>query len=196
MPAFMTVSRPAALLLAGAVLLLAACGEGPERAAIPDPQPIQAGEECHVCGMIVSRFPGPKGEVFVPRQEQAFKFCSTRDLFAWLLQPDSAALVQAVYVHDMAQTDWDHPDDTRLIDAREAWYVAGSGRRGAMGPTLASFRERENAEAFARTEGGHILRYEDIDLEVLADLEEKNTSMAGHAMHNHAGMEDLESASQ
>ncbi len=153
-------------------LLLGGCSEELDSISVPAPQTIEEHEECHVCGMIITRFPGPKGEVFVHHQTDAFKFCSTRDLFAWLLQPDSAALVEAVYVHDMAQTDWAHPDDTRMIDARTAWYVAGSKAHGAMGPTLASFRSREDAEAFARTEGGHILHYDDITLQTLADLTE------------------------
>lgn len=36
----------------------------------------------------------------------------------------------------MAETQWDHPEDTHLIDARKAWYVMGSNLMGAMGPTL------------------------------------------------------------
>ncbi|MDT8387298.1 MAG: nitrous oxide reductase accessory protein NosL [Thiogranum sp.] len=156
------------------VLVLLVCG-GCEQNAGTDPlqQPpvaIADGDECHVCGMIITRFPGPKGEAYVTRVEQPLKFCSTRDLFAWLLQPETAAVVEQIYVHDMAQTDWTHPDDTQLIDARGAWYVTGSERTGAMGPTLASFATREAAAAFAEQHGGRLLRFEEITLPVLKSL--------------------------
>ena len=70
----------------------------------------------------------------------------------------------------MAQIDWEHPEDTRLIDARTAWFVVGSERVGAMGPTLASFGERATARAFADNYGGRLMRYEEIDLGVLDSL--------------------------
>ncbi len=153
-------------------LALNGCEPGdPETGAVRPPQAIQAHEECHVCGMIITRFPGPKGEALVRRQPQALKFCSTRDLFAWLLQPESAALVEQVYVHDMSDTDWEHPEDTRLIDARQAWYVAGSTGRGAMGPTLASFATAAQAAAFAQSKGGRVLAYGEVTLELLGELE-------------------------
>ena len=124
-------------------------------------------DECHVCGMLITRFPGPKGQAFVEHQQRALKFCSTRDLFAWLLQPETAAIVQDIYVHDMTANHWDKPDDVRLIDARNAWYVIHSDRRGAMGPSLASFASRSAAEVFVARHGGELVPYQDITLDVL-----------------------------
>jgi copper chaperone NosL len=155
------------LLLA---LLLAGCDQQQQAETERSPVPFHSGDECHVCGMLISRFPGPKGEAYVTHEPQALKFCSTRDLFAWLLQPETAAVVEAIYVHDMADTDWNHPDDRHLIDARTAWYVVGSSRRGAMGPTLASFAKRADAEAFARQYGGRVLPFEAITLRVLETM--------------------------
>jgi copper chaperone NosL len=152
------------LLLA---LLLAGCDQQQQAGVSRSPVPFHAGDECHVCGMLITRFPGPKGEAYVYHEQRALKFCSTRDLFAWLLQPETTAVVEAIYVHDMANTDWNHPDDRHLIDARTAWYVVGSTRRGAMGPTLASFAKRADAEAFARQYGGRVLPFESITLPVL-----------------------------
>jgi copper chaperone NosL len=157
-----------------ALLVLLLCG-GCEQRADSDPrqQPpvaFEAGDECHVCGMIITNFPGPKGEAYIARRAQPLKFCSTRDLFAWLLQPETAAVVASVYVHDMAQSEWSHPDDTQLVDARKAWYVTGSKRSGAMGPTLASFAAREAAQAFADEYGGQLLRFDEISLSVLEDM--------------------------
>lgn len=154
------------LFLAG-LFLLAGCGEAPDTERRLEPVAIEAGDECHVCGMLITRFPGPKGEAFVRHREQALKFCSTRDLFAWLLQPETAASVQAVYVHDMARAAWEAPGQEHLIPAESAWYVVGSRRRGAMGPTLASFAERADAEAFAAEHGGRVLAYKAVNLAVL-----------------------------
>lgn len=127
-------------------------------------------DECHVCGMIIMRFPGPKGQTYISHREQPLKFCSTRDLFAWLLQPETTAIVQEIYVHDMAQTDWAHPHDTRLVNARLAWYVLGSERTGAMGPTLVSFALQHDAQKFAHQYGGRLLQFDDISLQVLASM--------------------------
>lgn len=169
-----TIRAQSALLASLALLVSLLCG-GCEQRAGNDPlqQPpvaFEAGDECHVCGMIIAHFPGPRGEAYVSRREQPLKFCSTRDLFAWLLQPETAAIVEQIYVHDMAQSDWSHPEDTRLIDARKAWYVAGSERSGAMGPTLASFAARDAAQAFADTYGGRLLRFDAITLSVLESM--------------------------
>ncbi len=87
--------------------------------------------------------------------------------------------MDAIYVHDMAQTTWEHPADGAFVPAQSAFYVAGHALKGAMGPTLASFKERSSAEAFAREYGGRVLRYGEITLKLLADLES-----AGKTAHN------------
>lgn len=157
-----------------ALLVLLTCAGCEQRAGTDalqqPPVAFEAGDECHVCGMIIANFPGPRGEAYVSRREQPLKFCSTRDLFAWLLQPETTAIVEQIYVHDMAQSDWSHPEDTRLVDARNAWYVVGSERRGAMGPTLASFAEHEDAQAFADRHGGSVFGFEAITLSVLESM--------------------------
>lgn len=141
-----------------------------------DPVAMAHGDECHVCGMLIVNYPGPKGEAFVRGSSTPRKFCSTRDMFAYLLQPESAATVREIYVHDMADANWHKPGEVALVDGRKAWYVAGHPLRGAMGPTLASFAQRQAAEAFIAQNGGRLLRYADIDLEVISRLDYgKNT---------------------
>ncbi len=151
-----------------AALTLTACsGEEEQTTVRPDPVSIEAGDECHVCGMVITKFPGPKGEAITEKNQQVRKFCSTRDMFAWMLQPENVNRDHTLYVHDMAQTDWQSPVDTTLIDAREAFYVVGSERTGAMGPTLASFATRSAAQEFIKEYGGHVLKYSEITLEDL-----------------------------
>ncbi|WP_369600222.1 nitrous oxide reductase accessory protein NosL [Hahella sp. SMD15-11] len=151
-------------------LWLTGCSPADNQTRSPaGPEPIAAGDECHLCGMAIQRFPGPKGEV-ADQQGQVHKFCSTRDLLAWMLQPENRNQVAAFYVHDMARTDWNRPDDAHLIDGRTAWYVAGSDRKGAMGPTLASFGDESAARTFARQHGGQVMRFGDITLHTLNTL--------------------------
>lgn len=161
------------------ILLVAGCGESPREHSDYEPVAIEPGDECHVCGMIITRFPGPKGEAFVRHGAGALKFCSTRDLFSWLLQPGTANQVEAIYVHDMAESEWDSPPFSAMVDARTAWYVAGSDRHGAMGPTLASFAQRAAAERFAERHGGRVVDFAAIDLVLLQSL--ASPAEPGHA---------------
>ncbi len=171
------------LIAALAVIALAGCSGGEQEVvAKPDPVHFESGDECHVCGMVITNFPGPKGQAFTEREQHTRKFCSTKDMFAWFLQPENENRDHTLYVHNMAQTDWEHPDDTHLIDAREAFYVAGSERTGAMGPTLASFATQAEAAAFASEHGGDVLAFADITLDHLN---------AGMAMHDMGGMEGM-----
>ena len=161
---------PWVLILLGA--FIAGCGE-PDSTGIAGapPVPIEPGDECHVCGMIISNFPGPKGQAYVRGTETALKYCSTRDLFSELLQPEMKSAARKIYVHDMGATDWQRPADAAFIDGRTAWYVAGHELRGAMGPTLAAFAQRTDAERFAAEHGGRLVRFNEITLELLATLE-------------------------
>lgn len=169
-----------ALPLIFLILLVCGCGDTEERAGPLPPIAIEPGDECHVCGMIISNFPGPKGEAYQRGSKLPLKFCSTRDLFSYLLQPENRERVTQIYVHDMAQTGWDHPANDAFVDARAAWYVADQPMRGAMGPTLASFAKREDAQAFTETHGGRVLRFDEITLEILANLQGGEAANASH----------------
>ena len=147
------------LLAALAAITLTACSGNEEQTmAKPEPVHFESGDECHVCGMVISNFPGPKGEAITEKEQHVRKFCSTKDMFAWMLQPENENRDHTLYVHNMAETHWDSPDDTHLIDAREAFYVVGSNLNGAMGPTLASFANKTDATDFAAKHGGNVGR--------------------------------------
>lgn len=154
----------AALLMLFA-LTLAACDKQEEAPVKLDPVAFHEADECHVCGMIIADFPGPKGQA-VERNEVK-KFCSTAEMLSWWLQPENRILDARLYVHDMGQSHWDQPDDDHLIDAREAWYVSGTPLKGAMGASLASFADQAAAEALAAEHNGTVLRFDEIDQEFL-----------------------------
>lgn len=163
------MTRLALLLTLLAVLLLPGCGDSdPETLAAP--VPIEAGDSCHVCGMLISEHPGPKGEAFLDRQGEALKFCSTLELFTFLKQPENETRLSHAYVHDIGVTTWDTPADEAFVRASEATYVVGHDRRGAMGHTLASFAEQADAEAFREAHGGELVAYDDITLDLLGRL--------------------------
>lgn len=153
------------------LLCLMACSEESSTSqALHAPVAFQAGDECHVCGMIITGFPGPKGEVIESKSGAVRKFCSTRDMLGWWLQPEYQHLQAALYVHDMAATDWRQPDDRHLIDARSAYFVVGTPLQGSMGRTLATYKTLEAAQKLVDEKGGRVLRFEEITLELLNQL--------------------------
>ncbi len=135
------------------------------------PVAIGAADECHLCGMVISQFPGPKGEIYDKRSESFQKFCSTKELFSWYLQPENKYNTAEIFVHDMSKSGWLKPDDGHLINAKKAWYVTGSKLTGSMGATLASFATKQQAENFSVKNGGRVLKFAQINLYQLAEPE-------------------------
>jgi copper chaperone NosL len=124
-------------------------------------------DQCHLCGMMIAQYPGPKGELFNKDNEEVKKFCSTRDLFGFYLQPENKHRAIKILVHDMSVNPWESPEDDHFIDAKTAWYVWGSSKNAAMGPALASFANETAAKDFAESFGGMVHRFDDITLEML-----------------------------
>lgn len=146
-------------------LLLAACDK-PIQATYNDAaSAFHPSDECHVCGMIIDEFPGPKGEVVEPAGVK--KFCSTAEMLGWWLQPENHHGNARLYVHDMGRSSWESPDDSHLIDAKNAFYVIGTQLKGSMGVVLASFSQQQAAEQLAADKGGRVLRFYEIDRKLL-----------------------------
>jgi len=150
---------------------ISACSEKSEKQQmVHKAVAMESGDECHLCGMLITHFDGPKGEVFRKEQgNKVFKFCSTRDMFSYYLDPENTRNVAQIMVHDMSKMPWgsESIDDKYFIDAKTAWYVSGSEKTGAMGKTLASFSLKADAETFAQEFGGEVLSFKQIDLAVL-----------------------------
>ena len=153
-----------------AVATILGCKEQSAHAVKHQPVAIADGDECHVCGMIINNFPGPKGQAYVQGADTPLKFCSTRDLFAFLTQPEAQSVTREVYVHDMAVGDWDKPDDNAYTNGREAIYVICHPLRGAMGAALASFKDRHAAIQFAEQHGGKLIVFADVDVALISRL--------------------------
>ena len=149
---------------------LTGCGEDEKPDVVRQAIAIESGEECHLCGMIITNYPGPKGQLYSRGIKGNMRFCSTRDMFAFIVDPENQHNIQEAWVHDMAVTPWDHPDEETYIDAKQAFYVIGHGKKGAMGPTLASFAKQADAVAFATSEGGQVYNFDQITLDLLVSM--------------------------
>lgn len=160
---------------AGAAVVLSGCTRS-EAAAV---QAIEPGRDtpCSLDGMTLADFPGPKAQILYERGDPDF-FCDTVEMFSIFLKPEQQRVVRALFVQDMGQATWDHPTG-HWIDAKTAFYVAGSKARGSMGPTIASFAREQDARDFATREGGKVLRFG----EVTPDL----AALDGGVLKDHKG---------
>ncbi|MDM8350264.1 nitrous oxide reductase accessory protein NosL [Pseudomonas sp. sp1636] len=166
-------------------LLLIACSESPEPQQSLGPVAFHEADECHVCGMIINDFPGPKGQAV--DKTGVKKFCSAAEMLGWWLQPENRIGTAKLYVHDMGRSEWAKPDDSHLIDATQAFYVVGladSGLKGAMGAVLASFADEAAAQKLAASHGARVLRFDEIDQGVLQQASAMpHAGMHGQASH-------------
>lgn len=164
-----TPLRRAAFMLA--LALLAGCGGKPVPAHhAVDTHPDDA---CAVCGMYLDGSPGPRAEAWISGRAKPLVFDSTRDFFAYVLQPENQASLQELFVQDSARIDWQQPAHAAasFIDARTASYVAWQPLAGSMGPTLAPFASRTVAEAFVHEHGGAVLGFAEITPALVATLD-------------------------
>lgn len=175
------LTRRRFILVVGGVSLaaLAGCGGEEETSVACAPEPIADGDECAVCGMFIAGSPGPKAQACL-RDGRLLKFCSTSDLFVWLLQPDSPPQLRQAYVHDMGQTQWEAPADDAYIAADTAIYVTEQPLRGAMGPTLAAFASAADAEAFMTEHGGRQLAFAEVDVATINQLARTQMERGSH----------------
>lgn len=139
------------------LLLLAACAQPSHSVGPTEPA---AGTYCELDGMTLADHPGPKGQIRYADGHVAY-FCDTMELLSMYLAPEQVRKIESAYTQDMAKADWDAPTG-HWIRIEQAFYVEGSKRLGSMGPTLASFATRADAEAFAREYGGKVLAFDAI----------------------------------
>ena len=145
-----------------AAALLAGCGA---KTAPVQPLEITQGTVCALDDMVLQDFPGPKAQIHYEQSAPEF-YCDTREMFSIVLRPEQKRRIVAVYTQDMGKTDWTHPQG-HWIDARAAFYVVGSSRKGSMGPTVASFGAEADAKAFFTQYGGKVLRFDQVTLNMV-----------------------------
>jgi copper chaperone NosL len=150
----------ALLALAG----LAACGEEETAAAPPPPVALTREAVGHFCGMTLVEHAGPKGQALIRGQEEPVWFSSARDAIAFTHLAEAPRNIAAIYVSDMAKAEnWDDPGATNWVEARGAFFVLGSARRGGMGAEEAvPFSDRAAAERFAAEHGGRVQSFAEV----------------------------------
>jgi len=157
-------SRRATLLpiLFGASLWLVGCGESAKSTL---PLEIAGDTACALDGMNLLDFPGPKAQIHYDQGAPDF-FCDTREMFSIFLRPEQKKRIVAIYTQDMGKADWTRPEG-HWLDARNAFYVVGSPRRGSMGPTVPSFALEADARKFAEQYGGKVLPFAQVTLDMV-----------------------------
>lgn len=156
--------KPAILCaVLGAAILVASCNKQ-ENAAAPPPFALTQDAMGRYCGMNVLEHPGPKGQIILQQVPEAIWFSSARDTLAFTMLPEEPRDIAAIYVSDMSKAPtWDEPGAENWIDAKTAFFVIGSARRGGMGTEEAvPFSSEADARAFAGEHGGRVVRFEEM----------------------------------
>lgn len=164
-------------LVPAVALLLGGCGDKAAQNVAMQPMAFHSDDECHVCGMVITRFPGAKGQALDAKAQQVRKFCSAAEMLSWWMQPENRQANLTLYVHDMGKSQWDKPDDAHLILAEQAFYVPAPDLPGAMGLSLGSFSDKQAAQQFADEQDSEVLTLE----EMIATL----SAAPGTAHHGH-----------
>ncbi|SKA32023.1 copper chaperone NosL [Enhydrobacter aerosaccus] len=153
--------RIAALLALAVAGLLPSC-EDKSTAAAPPPHEVDGDAVAQFCNMSLTEHSGPKGQIFVKDDPTPFWFASVHDLFAFVMLGDTPKAITALYVNDMAKAkNWDQPEPGTWIDARRAFYVIGSSKRGGMGePEAVPFSNEDAAQRFIAQHGGRLVRFD------------------------------------
>jgi copper chaperone NosL len=155
--------------------LLSGCSEQAAQQRSLAPVEIDRSTSCELDGMLLADYPGPKAQIHFAGQDKPSFFCDTVELFSTLLAGEQVRAVQAVYVQDMGQADWNAPQG-HWIDGKSAIYVVGGKRHGSMGPTIGSFAQEADAKKFAAEYGGKVLRF--------AEITPAMVDLSGGALHD------------
>lgn len=164
-------------LLVIAVLLVAGCRD---EAAQSTPNPVAMTDEAlgHYCQMVIVDHEGPKAQIHLEGMALPIFFAQVRDGVAYLLEPEKTATIRAFYVSNMSQAEsWAEPGAENWIAADAAYFIVGSDARGGMGsPEIVPFASQVDAEIFAATHGGEIMKLTDIPAEAVLGAVDREAS--------------------
>ncbi len=126
-------------------------------------------DKCPVCGMFVSKYPDFIAEILFKDGSYAV-FDGAKDMFKFYFnlkkyQPaKDRSDIDRIFVTDYYRLNF--------IDAVGAYYILGSDVFGPMGKELVPIEDEARAKTFMSDHKGRsILRFEDITLEVIDDLD-------------------------
>lgn len=180
--------RHATAVAAIAMALLGGCGKQAAPPPMPPPAEVSDAAVGRYCGMALVDHEGPKGQIHLQGQAAPVWFSSVRDAIAFTRLPDEPRDITAIYVNDMARAkNWEQPEPGSWVDARQAWFVIGSERRGGMGaPEAVPFSDHAAAEAFRARYQGRVVRLADIpDAYVIGPVDLSPATSAAASQTHH-----------
>ena len=145
------------------VLVLSGCNEKTAEAP-PPPYELTANAIGNYCGMNVLEHAGPKAQIILASLIEPLWFSSARDAFSFTMLPEEPKDIRAIYVSDMGKArSWDEPGPNNWVDAKKAFYVVGSRRKGGMGvDETVPFSNKSAAQEFAGQNGGRVLTFAEV----------------------------------
>ena len=163
-------------------------------AAPPPPHQLTASAIGRYCGMNVLEHTGPKAQIILASQEEPVWFSSARDAFSFTMLPEEPKDIRAMYVSDMAKAaSWEQPGESNWVEAKHAFFVIGSRRKGGMGADeTVPFSDRAAATKFAAENGGRVMTFTEVPRdyvlgtgEAASSAPDATTVRASEAGHNH-----------
>jgi copper chaperone NosL len=137
---------------------------------LPDGSKLDLSTSCPVCNMkLETSSLGPAALEF--NDGKIVGFDTAGDLFRYLLDPGKYGFdpknIKSIYATEYGTKNF--------VDAKTAFFVVGSDVQGSMGPEIAAFSKKEDAESF-KTEhkGKNVVSHSQITLE---DLKSKKKMM-------------------
>lgn len=160
-------SRRRFVIACAGALVLTACGRNSAHTTSATAVDIDTTTVCVLDGLRLSDFAGPKAQIHRANQSEPDFYCDTVEMFHAYLATSQRQDIVGLFVQDMGKTDWFEPRGHWIV-ATTAYYVRGSSQLGPMGATLASFSTSSDAADFARKFGGDLLRFADVDADMVA----------------------------
>ncbi len=129
-------------------------GQGPIPAAKPVGEDghmqLSDNDRCPVCGMYPAKRP-KTAAAMVLKDGRTFYFCGNGCLLRTYMKPDQYLKVPSEQIQRVVARDYFSGES---VDARSAWWVAGSDVVGPMGPALVVLKDQASLSQFKARHGG------------------------------------------
>lgn len=123
------------------------------------PQPIAKSERCPVCGMYPAQFPQWHAQIVFKDGEHT-SFDSAAEMFRFL--HNMAKYEKKHVAADIGKIFVPAYDKGAWLDAKQAFFVAGSKIQGPMGNDLPAFASKNAAVRFSKKSGGKIFSFDQV----------------------------------
>lgn len=134
------------------------------------PVNLSKSQMCASDAMIIFNYSGPKAQILWKNGTRSF-YCEAREAFYESTNNLQSKQIKAFYVQDFSGLKWGSYVDKWML-AKDALYVIDSSQDGAMGVTYVPFSDKNFANEFLNLHGGKLLKFEDINLDVLSGSNE------------------------